>query len=116
MLLFSEYQNIPIFGQLSTFVLADKKILNAIFHSEVAEVFVCQLETLLSSKIGLVYELWFPNIEQPPTASEAREVIYILFMSPTPVGGGHIPSFNFQKGQTVSEALLILRKTITILL
>ena len=45
------------FGQLSTFVLADKKILNAIFHSEVAEVFVCQLETLLSSKIGLVYEL-----------------------------------------------------------
>ena len=57
MLLFSEYQNIPIFGQLSTFVLADKKILNAIFHSEVAEVFVCQLETLLSSKIGLVYEL-----------------------------------------------------------
>ena len=51
-----------------------------------------------------------------PTASEAREVIYILFMSPTPVAGGHIPSFNFQKGQTVSEALLILRKTITILL
>ena len=57
----------------------------------------------------------FPKIEQPPTASEAREVIDILLMSPTPMGG-HIPSFNFQKGQTVSEALLILRKTITILL